>query len=81
MQVSKNLNTRQAASYLKDLHCIPVTPGTMEVWRSMGRGPRYRKVARWVVYNKVDLDSFATGQIVETTDSISDRECCPCDSD
>ena len=50
MQALK-LNTRQAASYLKERHSIPVTPGTMEVWRTYGRGPRYRKVARWVIYD------------------------------
>jgi hypothetical protein len=73
MQALKNLNTREAASYLKEQHSIPVTPGTMEVWRSYGRGPRYRKVARWVVYAMADLDCFAAGQIVETTDSIPDK--------
>ena len=71
MQASKKLSTREAASYLKERHSIPVTPGTMEVWRSMGRGPRYRKVARWVRYDKNDLDCFATGQIVETVDSTA----------
>jgi len=69
MQNLKNLNTREAASYLKEQHSIPVTPGTMEVWRSHGRGPRYRKVARWVIYQRADLDRFATGQVVETVDS------------
>lgn len=69
MQALK-LNTRQAASYLNERHCIPITPGTMEVWRTYGRGPRYRKVARWVVYDQVDLDRFAAGQIIETVDSV-----------
>jgi hypothetical protein len=71
MEILKNFNTREAASYLKEHYSIPVTPGTMEVWRSYGRGPRYRKVARWVVYAQADLDHFAKGQIVETTDSVN----------
>jgi len=70
MQDLKGLNTRQAAEYLKEKYNIPPTPGTMEVWRTYGRGPRYRKVGRWVVYSPADLDRFATGQIVETRDSI-----------
>jgi hypothetical protein len=70
MQALKSLNTRQAASYLKEQCNIPVTPGTMEVWRTQGRGPRYRKVARWVLYDQADLDRFAAGQIVETIDSV-----------
>lgn len=73
MEALKNFNTRGAASYLNEKCNIPVTPGTMEVWRSYGRGPRYRKVARWVIYAKTDLDRFAAGQIVETTDSIPDK--------
>ena len=75
MQALKNFNTREAASYLKECHSVPVTPGTMEVWRTLGRGPRYRKVARWVIYARTDLDRFATGQIVETTDSVDDPAC------
>lgn len=71
MEVLENLNTRQAASYLKEQHAVPVTPGTMEVWRTYGKGPRYRKVARWVVYSRTDLDRFAAGQIYETTDSTA----------
>jgi hypothetical protein len=73
MQELKSLNTPQAAEYLNQGYNIPVTPGTMEVWRSLGRGPRYRKVARWVIYDRADLDRFASGQVVETTDSISDK--------
>ena len=70
MQGLKKFNTEESASYLKKRHNIPVTKGTMEVWRTYGRGPRYRKVARWVVYDQADLDRFAAGQIVETRDSI-----------
>ena len=40
MQALEKFNTRQAASYLKERQNIPVTPGTMEVWRTLGRGPR-----------------------------------------
>jgi hypothetical protein len=70
MEVQKNLNTRDAAVYLQNQCGIPVTPGTMEVWRCLGRGPRFRKVARWVLYAPMDLDRFAAGQTVETVDSL-----------
>jgi hypothetical protein len=72
MQAEK-LNTTNAALYLKQRHSIPVTPGTMEVWRSYGKGPRYRKVARWVLYDRADLDKFASGQIVETADTVNEN--------
>ena len=65
---SKALNTKEAAAFLNELG-TPFTPGTLEVWRSMGRGPRYRKVCRRVVYMPEDLQRFSAGQVVETTDS------------
>jgi hypothetical protein len=69
VQVEK-MNTANAASYLKERHGIPVSPGTMEVWRCYGKGPRYHKVARWILYSLSDLDRFAKGQVFETTDSV-----------
>ena len=68
MSTPKALNTREAANYLKDKG-VPVSDKTMEVWRCQGRGPRYRKVNRWVKYLIPDLDLFAEGQVVETIDS------------
>lgn len=59
----RRLNTPEAAEYLG------VRPGTMEVWRSLGRGPRYVRLGRRIVYEIVDLDSFAAARLVETTDT------------
>jgi len=70
MEGRSSLNTQQAAEYLQNRYGVPVTRGGMEVWRHYGRGPRYKKIARWVVYDKADLDRFAGGQIVETIDSL-----------
>ena len=64
----KSLNTPEAAKYLTD-RGTKYTRGTLEVWRSQGRGPRYRKVGRNVFYAPGDLDRFAEGQVVETIDS------------
>ena len=64
----KAMNTREAAAYLADLG-TPYTPGTLAVWRSKGRGPRYRKISRRVFYMPADLENFASGQVVETIDS------------
>lgn len=64
----KALNTKEAASYLKELG-TPFSAGTLEVWRSQGRGPRYRKIFSRVVYMPADLDRFASGHLVETIDS------------
>ena len=58
-------NTVEAAAYLG------LSPGTLEVWRSFGRGPRYRKFGRRVMYDTPDLDSYAASHVVETCDTIN----------
>ena len=73
MESQKAYNTQQSVEYLNNTYGIPVTKGTMEVWRSIGRGPRYRKVARWPLYDKKDLDDFAKGRVFETVDSRAAR--------
>ena len=65
----ENFATKGAASYLKE-RGTPFTPGTLETWRCLGKGPRFRRIGRKVFYSKADLDQFARGQVVETVDSI-----------
>ncbi len=64
---SSHLDTPEAAHYLR------LCPGTLEVWRCMGRGPRFRRVGRRIFYTKEDLDEFAKSFIVETVDSFPVR--------
>lgn len=64
-----NLTTREAAEYLESIG-IPFKVGTLETWRSIGRGPEFKRIGRSVFYSKTALDSFAEGQTVKTTDSI-----------
>jgi hypothetical protein len=64
--VSKQFNTVQAAEYLG------LSPGTLEVWRCHGRGPRYIKLGRRVVYTLDDLDMFIFYSRVQTVDSHHD---------
>jgi len=61
----KRVNTKQAADILG------MSAGTLEVWRCLGKGPRYKKIGRKVFYDLQDLETFANAQTVETTDSIS----------
>jgi len=63
-----NFDTKKAVEYLNSLG-LSFSPGTLEVWRCQGRGPRFKKVARKVFYEKAALDEFACGQTVETIDS------------
>ena len=49
---------------------LGLKPGTLEVWRSIGRGPRFKKIGRKVFYDVIDLETFANAHTVETIDSI-----------
>ncbi|BAH74966.1 helix-turn-helix transcriptional regulator [Solidesulfovibrio magneticus] len=60
----RSLRTREAAEYLG------VSPGTLEVWRCKGRGPRYYKLGKVVVYDPTDLDAFREARKVFTADAM-----------
>lgn len=61
--MQKALSTSEAAAYLG------LSRGTLEVWRSLGKGPRYRKFGRRVLYELKDLDDYSASRIVETRDT------------
>ncbi|MEA4856547.1 MAG: helix-turn-helix transcriptional regulator [Solidesulfovibrio sp. DCME] len=60
----RSLRTREAAAYLG------VSAGTLEVWRCKGRGPRYSKLGKVVVYDPTDLDAFRESRKVFTVDTM-----------
>lgn len=60
----RSFRTREAADYLG------VSPGTLEVWRCKGRGPRYSKLGKVVVYDPADLDAFREARKVFTIDTM-----------
>ena len=37
---------------------IGVTPGTLNTWRSQGKGPKHIKVGALVRYSEADLDAW-----------------------
>ncbi len=61
----QRVNTIKAAKFLG------LRPGTLEVWRSKGRGPRFRRIGRKIYYDLIDLEAFANAQTVETVDSMA----------
>ncbi len=71
-----HFNTKEAVEYLRTIG-LNFKPSTLEVWRSLGKGPRYKKVTRKVYYEKSALDEFSRGEIFETTDSINDYKSLP----
>ena len=54
---------------------LGLKPGTLEVWRSLGRGPRFCRIGRRIFYRIEDLELFANANLVETSDSKELRSC------
>lgn len=50
------LNTTQAAAFLQK------KKNTLEVWRVSGRGPRFAKAGRSVLYDEADLVAWIEAQ-------------------
>lgn len=55
------LTTPEAAKYLS------VKPGTLEVWRCQGRGPKFARLGRAVRYRPEDLDAFLEKNLMAHT--------------
>lgn len=55
-----NFTTVEACKYLESIG-IPFSTGTMNAWRCLGKGPRYKKIGSKVFYEKRDLDEFSRG--------------------
>ncbi|NDV28151.1 AlpA family transcriptional regulator [Desulfovibrio sp. JC010] len=60
------LSTKEAAEKLG------LSPGTLEVWRCLGKGPRYIKIGRRVGYDLKDLDAYVESCKVVPLDEMSD---------
>lgn len=56
------MSTKEAADFLG------LGKGTLEVWRCKGRGPKFVKIARRVVYRRSDLEEYVAKRVVRTTD-------------
>jgi hypothetical protein len=62
-----HLTSKEAAMY------IGTTPNVLRVWRSTGRGPRYKGRGHFVRYAKSDLDQFMRGHDHRFDALTSDR--------
>ena len=67
MNESARVDTHRAAEILG------LQPGTLEIWRSKGRGPRYKRIGKKIFYDTKDLEDFANLNTVETIDTLSEE--------
>jgi len=58
------IDTAQAAAYLS------IKPNTLEVWRTHGAGPVYKKLGRLVRYSVDDLDAYLAAQSRSSTSQV-----------
>lgn len=63
MSQDVKLTTKEAAAYLR------LQPCTLEAWRTRGRGPKYQKLGRRVVYDFKMLREFIESHTVLTIDT------------
>lgn len=42
-----------------------MSPGTLENWRVAGRGPKYVKIGRRVMYREADIHAFEDKRLYE----------------
>ena len=64
----ESFTTRQASAYLTQIKGIPTAKSTLEVFRCVGRGPRYRKIGSRVFYTLAELDRYAQGVDIKIFD-------------
>ncbi len=62
-----------AAAYIREKHKLPCTAGYLAKLASIGGGPRFYKVdGRSVVYDELDLDSWADQRVFGPLTKASD---------
>lgn len=58
------LTTKRAAPL------VGVTPGTMENWRVAGRGPRFIRAGRKIVYDPSDIEAWKEANRASSTSEV-----------
>ena len=65
MTPTKFMIQAEAADYLR------VSERTLERWRVLGGGPKFRKFGRRVVYGTADLEAWADERVAGSTSEFS----------
>jgi hypothetical protein len=73
MNLSRKLRRAAAAAYLKEIHGIDRTPGTLAKYAVVGGGPRYQLAGRIPLYPEIELDKWAESILSPLKSSTSDR--------
>ena len=63
-----------ASEYLEVEHGVHLCPNTLAKLAVTGGGPRFRKDGKWPIYDRPELDAFATARLGPLRRSTSDNE-------
>lgn len=61
-------------STIEAAEIFSTSPGTLQNWRSLKRGPRFFRVGRKCLYKLADLEEFFTKEPVLTVDSLPEAQ-------
>ena len=65
--MSKTIKKAAAAEEVAEIYSIAA--GTLANWRTQGRGPKYFRVGRKILYRLEDVENFLFQNPVMTTDA------------
>jgi hypothetical protein len=68
------MRRRDASAYLFEAHGVSLTVGSLAKLAVIGGGPRFRLDGRFPVYDRDELDSFATARLGPLRSSTSDAD-------
>ena len=60
-------------STIKAAELFSTSPGTLQNWRSLKKGPKFFRVNRKILYALDDLEGYFTREPVLTSDSIENK--------
>lgn len=61
---NEHMTAEEAGKYLSPVG-KPIPVATLQWWRSHGKGPKYFKVGKRIIYARADLDAFMASCVVE----------------
>jgi len=68
------LRRADAARYFRERWGAPCSPSWLAKFAVTGGGPRFRKIGRFPVYTRADLDAWIEGRITTPRSSTSASE-------
>jgi hypothetical protein len=67
------MRRKVASEYLLEEHGVSLSPATLAKLAVLGGGPAFRKDGPFPIYERIDLDTFATVRLGPLRTSTSDQ--------